>query len=95
MAWYERIVGLTTKVRAPGMAVLDVGGDVAGIVLRSADPVSPTRVWFEVADARDAASELRVPTFPIPTGLTAEVVDPWGNRIGFADYTARPDLARA
>jgi predicted enzyme related to lactoylglutathione lyase len=94
VAWYERIVGLTLKVRAQGMAVLDVGGDVAGIVLSSADPVSPTKVWVEVADAKDAASELGVPTFPIATGLTAEVVDPWGNRIGFTDYTARPDLAR-
>ncbi|MDR6199642.1 putative enzyme related to lactoylglutathione lyase [Microbacterium sp. SORGH_AS428] len=95
VGWYERVVGLTLKVRTPDMAVLDVGGDVAGIVLSSADQVSPTKVWFEVADARDAATELGVQTFPIPTGLTAEVVDPWGNRIGFTDYTARPDLARS
>ncbi len=39
-------------------------------------------------------SPLTVP-FLIPTGWAFEVVDPWGNVIGFTDYLERPDLGRA
>ncbi len=96
VAWYRDVAGLAVKVRAPGMAVLDVGGDVAGVVLAEADPVSPTKLWFEVADATAVAvaAELGTTTFGIGTGLTTELRDPWGNTVGFTDYSGRPELAR-
>lgn len=28
------------------------------------------------------------------TGWTVEVTDPWGNVLGFTDYTKRPELGR-
>jgi predicted enzyme related to lactoylglutathione lyase len=34
------------------------------------------------------------PPFLIPTGWAFEVQDPWGNVIGFTDYTAKPELGR-
>nr|WP_300149975.1 hypothetical protein [Propionicimonas sp.] len=94
MAWYERVAGLRVTLRTPDLAVLDVGGDVAGVVLVRSESVTPARLWFEVADAAAVAREVGTTTFPIPTGLTAEVVDPWGNKVGFTDYTLRPELAR-
>ena len=94
VAWYERAAGLRAKVRTPDMAVLDVGGDVAGVVLVRAGAVTPAKLWFEVADATAVAAELGTTTFSIPTGVTTEIADPWGNRIGFTDYSRRPELAR-
>lgn len=94
VAWYERVAGLRLKLRTPDMAVLDVGGDVAGVVLVRSESVTPARLWFEVGDAAAVAAELSTATFPIPTGLTTRISDPWGNEIGFTDYTLRPELAR-
>jgi predicted enzyme related to lactoylglutathione lyase len=58
-------------------------------------------VWLEVPDARTAARELRSAgvelldePFSVATGWTVEVADPWGNVLGFTDYTKRPELAR-
>jgi predicted enzyme related to lactoylglutathione lyase len=92
--WYERVAGVKVKLRTPAMAVLDVGGDVAGVVLTRSEAVVPVTVWFEVEDASAVASELGQAAFPIATGLTVQVADPWGNRIGFTDYTLRPEFAR-
>ncbi len=94
VAWYERVAGLGVKLRTPDMAVLDVGGDVAGVVLVRTESRSPVKLWLEVADATSVAAGLGTTTFPIGTGLTTEVADPWGNVIGFTDYSRRPELAR-
>ncbi|HXL72585.1 MAG TPA: VOC family protein [bacterium] len=59
-------------------------------------------LWVEVKDARMATKELvekgfrfaREP-FLIPTGWLAEVMDPWGNIIGFNDYHLQPQFGRA
>lgn len=92
--WYADVAGMSAKVRTDDMAVLDVGGDVAGIVLTVSPEPMPVRIWLEVSDAAAVAAELGTSTFAIPTGLTTEIADPWGNKLGFADYTARPQLAR-
>ncbi|MFJ3665437.1 VOC family protein [Streptomyces sp. NPDC090106] len=59
------------------------------------------RVWLEVPDARVAARGLREAgvelldePFPVATGWTVEIADPWGNVLGFTDYAKRPELAR-
>ncbi|WP_155054332.1 VOC family protein [Streptomyces blattellae] len=92
-----------------GIALLRVGGETPGILLRVEEefghrpPLWPSpRVWLEVPDARTAARELLgagiAPLdepFSAATGWTVEIADPWGNVIGFTDYTKRPELGRA
>ena len=60
---------------------------VPGVVLRRGDGAGRSTVWFEVADAAAAGRELGVEPFEIGTGLCAQVRDPWGNTVGFADYS--------
>ncbi|MFJ3233419.1 VOC family protein [Streptomyces sp. NPDC086787] len=91
-----------------GIALLKVGGETPGLLLRAEEGLGPrppawpsARVWLEVADARVAASRiagagiaLLGEPFPVATGWTVEIADPWGNVIGFTDYSKRPELAR-
>ncbi|MER5909911.1 VOC family protein [Streptomyces sp. NPDC001982] len=91
-----------------GIAMLKVGGETPGILLRVEEgfgyrpPVwlSP-RVWLEVPDARVAARQLADAgigpldePFDTATGRVVEVADPWGNVLGFTDYSKRPELGR-
>ncbi|MET8448395.1 VOC family protein [Streptomyces sp. NPDC005209] len=109
VAFYER-AGFTAAFRFDegGIALLKVGGETPGILLRAEEAVghrpppwpSP-RVWLEVPDARTAARTLTAAgitlldePFSVATGWTVEVADPWGNILGFTDYTKRPELAR-
>ncbi|MEH0576220.1 VOC family protein [Streptomyces sp. B21-108] len=91
-----------------GIALLKVGGETPGILLRReealghrAPPWPATRVWVEVPDARAVARRLAEvgivpidPPFSVATGWTVEVADPWGNVLGFTDYSKRPELGR-
>jgi predicted enzyme related to lactoylglutathione lyase len=109
VSFYER-AGFTVGFRLDeaGIALLKVGGETPGILLRQEEalghrppPWPATRVWLEVPDARTAARELRAAglelldePFSVATGWTVEVADPWGNVLGFTDYTKRPELGR-
>ncbi|WP_345015766.1 VOC family protein [Streptomyces shaanxiensis] len=91
-----------------GIALLKVGGETPGILLRYEEtlghrspPWPSPRVWLEVPDARAAARALGDAGIApldepasVATGWTVEIADPWGNVIGFTDYTKRPALAR-
>ncbi|MEV0176729.1 VOC family protein [Streptomyces sp. NPDC050803] len=91
-----------------GIALLKVGGETPGILLRQEEglghrppPWASPRVWLEVPDVRAAARALRGAgvalldePFPVATGWAVEVADPWGNVIGFTDYSKRPELGR-
>ncbi|WBO64265.1 VOC family protein [Streptomyces camelliae] len=91
-----------------GIALLRVGKETPGILLRVEEelghrtpPWPSARVWMEVTDARTAArglAEAGIPpldeAFPTATGWTVEIADPWGNVLGFTDYTKRPELGR-
>ncbi|MFD7403979.1 VOC family protein [Streptomyces sp. NPDC059866] len=107
--WYER-AGFATDFRLDeaGIALLKVGGETPGILLRREEefghrppPWPSPRVWLEVPDARTAAqalteagiSLLDAPS-PVATGWTVEIADPWGNVLGFTDYSKRPELGR-
>ncbi|NUO43967.1 MAG: VOC family protein [Streptomyces sp.] len=109
VGFYERagfVVG--ARLDEAGIAVLKVGGETPGVLLRQDEalghrppPWPSPRVWLEVADARVAARELRAAgialldePFSVATGWTVEVADPWGNVLGFTDYTKRPELGR-
>ncbi|MFI5683624.1 VOC family protein [Streptomyces sp. NPDC051636] len=109
VAFYER-AGFAVGFRfdEAGIALLKVGVETPGILLRVEDglghrpPAWPSpRVWLEVPDACTAARKLAdagiAPLdepFSVATGWTVEVADPWGNILGFTDYTKRPELGR-
>ncbi|MFE2097805.1 MULTISPECIES: VOC family protein [unclassified Streptomyces] len=109
VGFYER-AGFTVGFRfdEAGIALLKVGGETPGILLRVEDglgqrppPWPSPRLWLEVPDARAAARELAaagIPAldevFPVATGWTVEIADPWGNVLGFTDYSKRPALGR-
>ncbi|MFD5540828.1 VOC family protein [Streptomyces sp. NPDC127079] len=109
VAFYER-AGFTVGFRfdEAGIALLKVGGETPGILLRAEEglghrtPVwAAPRVWLEVPDARVAARRLAAAgirpldePFSVATGWTVEIADPWGNVLGFTDYSKRPTLAR-
>jgi predicted enzyme related to lactoylglutathione lyase len=107
--FYERagfVVGF--RFDEAGIALLKVGGETPGILLRQEEglghrppPWPAPRVWIEVADAPKAAHTLAASGIPllddpfsVATGWTAEIADPWGNVIGFTDYSKRPELGR-
>ncbi|MEU7300613.1 VOC family protein [Streptomyces sp. NPDC048304] len=91
-----------------GIALLKVGAETPGILLRLEEelgqrtpPWPAPRIWLEVPDARVAARELAAAgiepldgVFPVATGWTVEIADPWGNVLGLTDYTRRPELGR-
>ena len=107
--FYER-AGFTVAFRfdEAGIALLRVGGETPGILLRVEEaldrrtpPWPSPRLWLEVPDARAAARQLSAlgvapldEVFQVATGWTVEITDPWGNILGFTDYSKRPELGR-
>jgi catechol 2,3-dioxygenase-like lactoylglutathione lyase family enzyme len=105
--FYAGRLGLPLAFRLddPGVALFRLGDEPPGLLVRqgptaSAAPGSP-RVWLEVADARAATVALAAAgvtplgePFRVATGWTVEVADPWGNVVGFTDYTAMPERGR-
>ena|GEM_PF-580613 len=103
---YGGALGLPLRLRQDdsGTAVFSAGPEARGIVVRLSAPGGSgfvSRVWLEVGDARAAAEEVRARgasqvTAPVQTdtGWIVEVTDPWGNVVGLADYSLRPELGR-
>ncbi|MEU6771012.1 VOC family protein [Streptomyces sp. NPDC046759] len=107
--FYER-AGFAVGFRfdEAGIALLKVGGETPGILLRADEALShrtppwpSPRIWLEVPDARAAARKLTAAgitpldqVFQGATGWTVEIADPWGNVLGFTDYTKRRELGR-
>ncbi|MBC9729116.1 VOC family protein [Streptomyces sp. TRM68367] len=99
---------LAFRLDEAGIALLEVGGETPGLLLRQEEelghrppPWPSPRVWLEVPDARAAAGALRRAgiepldePFPVATGWTVELTDPWGNVLGLTDYSKRPELGR-
>lgn len=107
--FYERAgFAVGFRLDEAGIALLKVGGETPGILLRAEDAMGhrppswpSSRVWLEVPDARAAAGTLRDAgiepldePFSGATGWTVEIADPWGNVTGFTDYSKRPELGR-
>ncbi|MFC7307343.1 VOC family protein [Streptomyces monticola] len=106
--FYERAgFPLAFRLDEAGIAILKVGDETPGVLLRQEDGLSPRppgawspRIWLEVEDARATAGHLAGagfapdPPFSVSTGWTVELADPWGNIVGFTDYLKRPSLAR-
>ncbi|MET8854768.1 VOC family protein [Streptomyces sp. NPDC004579] len=109
VGFYERAGFLSAfRLDEAGIAVLKVGKETPGVLLRldgelshRPPPWATPRLWVEVPDARAAARSLAAAgiaaldePFSGATGWTVEIADPWGNVIGFTDYSKRPELAR-
>ncbi|WP_112471146.1 VOC family protein [Streptomyces triticisoli] len=109
VVFYERAgFAVAFRLDEAGIAGLKVGGETPGILLRAEEtfghrtpPWPSPRVWLEVPDARAAARELTAAGIaPLDepsagaTGWTVEIADPWGNVLGFTDYSKRPELGR-
>ncbi|KKD04510.1 VOC family protein [Streptomyces sp. WM6386] len=109
VGFYERAgFAVAARLDEAGIAVLKAGGETPGLLLRQEEgighrppPWPSPRVWLEVPNARVAARELRKADlalldgpFSTATGWTVEIADPWGNVLGFTDYTKRPELGR-
>jgi catechol-2,3-dioxygenase len=94
-------IGFELKLKLPHMkAVLfSIGDEEPGLLVIESDHNNKSRLWVEVRDALDVERELaergiESELLQTGTGITCEVQDPWGNRIGFADYRLKPELAR-
>jgi predicted enzyme related to lactoylglutathione lyase len=109
LGFYERAgFGVEFRFDEGGIALLKVGGETPGMLLQVEEelgyrtpPWPSARVWVEVPDARTAAQALRTAgislldePLPVATGWAVEFADPWGNVIGFTDYSKRPELGR-
>lgn len=95
--FFEKL-GFKLKFRIPRIssALLEIGGEVPGLMLRESKDPRPSKMWIEVSDALDAKKTVPEGTLlQTATGITYEISDPWGNIIGFADYSKRPELSRA
>jgi len=94
--FYEKL-GFVVKFRLPHMqaALLRIGTEEPGLILIQNAQVVPSKLWVEVASSKEAHKELASgKLFEITTGWTLEMTDPWGNVIGLADYTKKPELGR-
>ena len=109
VGFYEQAgFGVGFRFDEAGIALLRVGGETPGVLLRQEDEVAHRppgwpcpRLWVEVPDARAAARRLAsvgIPPleepFSVATGWTVEVADPWGNVIVFTDYSKPPEFGR-
>lgn len=96
IGYYEKM-GFILKFRIPQIpaALFQIGQEVPGLILCASPENKPSKLWIEVEDAGQIKNELHHGTLlETTTGLTFEITDPWGNIIGFADYTKKPALSR-
>ena len=96
VAFYVDGLGLPLVFRpdGPGIALLRLGPETPGLLLRRGDTPGRGRVWLEVRDARALDLPGGGAAFEVATGWTVEVADPWGNVVGFTDYTTMPARGR-
>lgn len=90
---------LKFKNSEASMALFSIGAEEPGLLIRAIGKGSG-KLWVEVASADETAAELRAAGIETKrletmTGITIEATDPDGNVVGFADYSKRPEMARA
>ena len=95
--FYEAL-GFVLKFKIPRInaALFNIGNEEPGFMLFENKEPNPSRFWVEVVSALEAQKMLSKGSMieTKATGLTFEVLDPWGNIIGFADYSKKKELAR-
>lgn len=99
--FYKKI-GLELTLSIPHMKglIFSIGGEEPGLIVLETENDNKARLWVEVPDALEVERELAAcgiesVLLQTATGITCEVEDPWGNKIGFADYSLKPKLARS
>lgn len=97
---FYQTCGFVLKFKVPQarMALLSIGAEEPGLLLRAGDG-GVGKLWVEVKSADAVATELKAKGIATArletmTGVTVEATDPSGNVIGFADYSKRPEMAR-
>lgn len=98
--FYQQL-GFKKKLEIPQIkaVVFSIGSEEPGLILCEKQAPSPSRLWVEVGDIihiKDLCHSKNIQgnILETATGLTFEIHDPSGNRIGFADYSKKPNLGR-
>ncbi len=94
--FYEKL-GFVLKFKIPRInaALFNIGEEEPGLMLFENKEPKPSRFWVEVDSALQAQKTLKIGSLiETTTGFTFEVLDPWENTIGFADYSKKKELAR-
>lgn len=94
--FYEAL-GFVLKFKIPQIkaALFNIGNEEPGLMLFETEVPKSSRFWVEVASAFEAQEILKKGSLlKTATGYTFEVLDPWGNIIGFADYSKKREFAR-
>lgn len=96
--FYKNKLGLEIKFdfSEMGMIAFKVGDNEPAIILRKGENVKPA-IWLTVDNVQQAYKELKEKEiqflsepFEIPTGISVEFNDPFGNKLGLTDYTKLP-----
>jgi predicted enzyme related to lactoylglutathione lyase len=94
-------LGFKLKFKIPHIssALFDIGSEAPGLMIKEVKDPKPSKMWVEVRDAKMAKERCEQlasagTLLETMTGFTFEIQDPWDNRIGFADYAKKPELAR-
>ena len=96
--FYKNKLGLDIKFdfSEMGMIAFKVGDNEPAIILRKDENVKPA-IWLTVDNVQQAYKELKEKgiqflsePFEIPTGISVEFNDPFGNKLGLTDYTKLP-----
>ena len=84
----------------PPMALMEIGEEIPGLILKGETAISKGTIWVEIEDANSIREflvknmKIENREFETMTGKTIEIDDPWGNTIGFADYSKKRELSR-
>jgi len=98
--FYGEVLGLSTKFdfSDAGMIAFKVGDQEPAIIVQDVAkiPNAKPAIWFTVENVPAVYKELLSKgvvflsePYEIPTGLAAQFTDPFGNRLGITDYSAR------
>ena len=99
-SFYGDMLGLPTKFdfTDAGMIAFKIGEQEPAIIMQDTIkiPHAKPAIWFTVDDVRLAYQEFQArgvvflsEPYKIPTGLAAQFTDPFGNRLGITDYSAK------
>jgi len=97
-SFYQDLLGLQVKFDFSdmGMLALKVGDNEPAIILKDVRkfPDAKPTIWFVVENVQNEYKRLSEKglkflsePFQIQTGLAVEFEDPYGNRLGFTDYS--------
>ena len=98
--FYTRVLGLPVKFDFSngGMIAFAVGSQEPALILTDIHrfPDARPTIWFVVDDVQQeyerltqCGLEFLSEPFSIPTGRTVEFDDPFGNKLGITDYSAK------